>query len=132
MSEKTRPSLYSDTRSELESLLADWGFKTVHAAKVWRHLYLAGRSDWDTIHELPQPLAQRLDTEMSVGELPITRETHSSDGFTRKYLLGLHDGHQIETVLMRYHRGNCSAGSPRGRNVARNSPGSARAGGVRP
>ena len=30
------------------------------------------------------------------------RETRSSDGFTRKYLLGLPDGEVIETVLMRY------------------------------
>ena len=82
--------------------MAEWGFKAVHAGKIWRHLYLEGRSDWETIHELPQSLAQRLRAEVSGGELPITRETHSSDGFTRKYLLGLPDGHQIETVLMRY------------------------------
>src|SRR5690606_17570940 len=31
-----------------------------------------------------------------------SRETHSSDGFTRKYLLGLADNQRIETVLMRY------------------------------
>jgi 23S rRNA (adenine2503-C2)-methyltransferase len=29
-------------------------------------------------------------------------ETHSNDGFTRKYLLALTDGRRIETVLMRY------------------------------
>lgn len=33
---------------------------------------------------------------------PVIRETRSSDGFTRKYLLGLPDGEVIETVLMRY------------------------------
>lgn len=102
MSQETRPSLYGYTRAELEALVAEWGFKAVHAGKIWRHLYLEGRSDWETIHELPQSLAQRLRAEVSGGELPITRETHSSDGFTRKYLLGLPDGHQIETVLMRY------------------------------
>jgi 23S rRNA (adenine2503-C2)-methyltransferase len=32
----------------------------------------------------------------------VIRETRSSDGFTRKYLLGLPDGEVIETVLMRY------------------------------
>ena len=102
MSQETRPSLYGYTRAELEALVAEWGFKAVHAGKIWRHLYLEGRSDWETIHELPQSLAQRLRAEVPGGELPITRETHSSDGFTRKYLLGLTDGHQIETVLMRY------------------------------
>lgn len=102
MSSPTLPFLYGYTRPELAALLAEWGFKSVHAGKIWRHLYLEGRSDWETIPEIPQQLAQRLQAEMSVGDLPITRETHSSDGFTRKYLLGLPDGHQIETVLMRY------------------------------
>ncbi|GAB5561212.1 MAG: 23S rRNA (adenine(2503)-C(2))-methyltransferase RlmN [Synoicihabitans sp.] len=96
------PSLYRYTRSELATMVAEWGFKPVHAGKIWRHLYLEGRSDWETIYGLPRELAQRLHAEMSVGDLPITRETHSADGFTRKYLLGLSDGHQIETVLMRY------------------------------
>ena len=54
MSQETRPSLYGYTRAELEALVAEWGFKAVHAGKIWRHLYLEGRSDWETIHELPQ------------------------------------------------------------------------------
>ncbi len=102
MSTEIRPSLYGYTRLELEALLAEWGFKPLHAGKIWRHLYLEGRSDLGTTYGLPRQLGQRLDDTMAVGNLPITRETHSADGFTRKYLLGLPDGHQIETVLMRY------------------------------
>jgi 23S rRNA (adenine2503-C2)-methyltransferase len=34
--------------------------------------------------------------------LPLAREVDSADGLTRKYLLGLGDGRQIETVLMRF------------------------------
>jgi len=36
--------------------------------------------------------------------LPVATETHSADGFTRKYLLALPDERSIETVLMRYTR----------------------------
>lgn len=95
-------SLLGLTPAELRAQVEAWGFKPVHAGKIWRHLYLEGRTDWDAIHGLPARLVERLNAEAQVGGLPITRETHSTDGFTRKYLLGLADGHQIETVLMRY------------------------------
>ncbi|WP_221031656.1 23S rRNA (adenine(2503)-C(2))-methyltransferase RlmN [Actomonas aquatica] len=95
-------SLLGLTRAELGELVSDWGFKTVHAGKIWRHLYLEGRTDWEAIYGLPGELCRKLYAETTAELLPIARETHSSDGFTRKYLLALHDGHKIETVLMRY------------------------------
>lgn len=95
-------SLLGLTRAELGAQVESWGFKPVHAGKIWRHLYLGGRTDWESIPALPRKLVDRLKSATTVDGLPITRETHSSDGFTRKYLLGLKDGHQIETVLMRY------------------------------
>ncbi|MGP1684122.1 MAG: 23S rRNA (adenine(2503)-C(2))-methyltransferase RlmN [Giesbergeria sp.] len=90
------------TRTELAAQVEQWGFKPVHAAKIWRHLYLYGRRDWKAIHGLPEALRERLYADTTAQLLPIARETHSRDGFTRKYLLGLSDGHRIETVLMRY------------------------------
>jgi 23S rRNA (adenine2503-C2)-methyltransferase len=100
--EADRIALLGLTRAEVEALIESWGFKAVHAAKIWRHLYRLGRDDWAAIEELPQALAARLTAETRSDLLPITRETHSQDGFTRKYLLGLDDARQIETVLMRY------------------------------
>ena len=90
------------TRDELCALIESWGFKPVHGAKIWRHLYQAGRDDWEEIHGLPLALGARLRRETTAALLPVSRETHSSDGFTRKYLLGLSDDRQIEAVLMRY------------------------------
>ncbi len=95
-------SLWGLTRSELGDLVEAWGFKPVHAGKIWRHLYLHGRTDWQALYGLPAALAARLDRETTAAMLPVALETHSQDGFTRKYLLGLPDGHRIETVLMRY------------------------------
>ena len=97
-----RIALMGLTRPELASLIASWGFKALHAGKIWQHLYREGRDDWDEVSGLPRELASRLRTETRADLLPITRETHSNDGFTRKYLLGLEDERQIETVLMRY------------------------------
>jgi 23S rRNA (adenine2503-C2)-methyltransferase len=102
MSDHGTLSLLGLTRTELGERIAAWGFKPVHAGKIWRHLYLHGRSDWENIYGLPAVLVERLHMDVDVQLPSVTRETHSSDGFTRKYLMGLADGHQVETVLMRY------------------------------
>jgi len=47
-------------------------------------------------------LRDRLAAEAHLPRLGVVHETHSSDGFTRKYLMGLHDAHRIETVLMKF------------------------------
>ena len=52
--------------------------------------------------ELPARVRARLEAETVLPVPPVAAETDSSDGFTRKYLLGLADGHRIETVLMRF------------------------------
>ncbi len=97
-----RPHLLGLSRSALMDLLPTWGFKAVHGQRVWRHLHAHGRDDFASLDGLPSGLRARLAAETTSGWLPVVRDTHSSDGFTRKFLLGLDDGRQIETVLMRY------------------------------
>ena len=100
--ESTPIDLYSLTRPELHGLVESWGFSRVHAAKIWKCLYLGLASSFDQFRELPRRVHERLVAETRIGALPISAETESGDGFTRKYLLGLADGECIETVLMRY------------------------------
>ena len=95
-------NLYDLTRAELGALAGGWDLSLVHAARLWRYLYLDGAEKIADMPELPARLRSKLETETTFGHLAIARETHSSDGFTRKYLLALEDGHRIETVLMRY------------------------------
>jgi 23S rRNA (adenine2503-C2)-methyltransferase len=102
MSTMPSVSLLDLTRSELAEQVAAWGFKPVHAASVWRALYGENAADFAALDDLPSRLRDRLQESAPIVRLPITRETHSCDGFTRKYLLALADGRQIETVLMRY------------------------------
>ncbi|MBI2512030.1 MAG: 23S rRNA (adenine(2503)-C(2))-methyltransferase RlmN [Opitutae bacterium] len=52
--------------------------------------------------ELPARFRAKAESELSFGRHATAAETHSADGFTRKYLLELSDGRRIETVLMRY------------------------------
>lgn len=94
--------LHGFTRDELIACVAAWGFSPVHGATLWRLMYLDRVDEIAAMAELPVRLRDRLGAEARLGRLPIARETHSTDGFTRKYLLGLEDGQRIETVLMRY------------------------------
>ena len=100
-----RPHLLGFTRAELAALAVAWGFSPVHSATLWNELYLQGRrtpSEFTPHDRLPARYLDRVFAECDFDFPGIARETHSSDGFTRKYLLGLRDAHRIETVLMRY------------------------------
>lgn len=91
-------SRYDRTRQELAELLD--GEPRYRVDQVWSALHDQGTEpeDWSN---LPKALRARL-----AGELPpaLTSavESVSDDGQTVKWLWDLADGHQVETVLMRY------------------------------
>jgi 23S rRNA (adenine2503-C2)-methyltransferase len=95
-------NFFDFTRPELLTLASRWGFSPVHAARLWSYVYLQGIESWAAMTELPPRFRARAEAELTFGRHLTAAETHSSDGFTRKYLLELHDRRQIETVLMRY------------------------------
>jgi 23S rRNA (adenine2503-C2)-methyltransferase len=100
--ERPTIDLYSLSRPELHSLVESWGLSPVHAARIWKCLYLGLAPSLEDITGLPVRVREKLLAGTDIGALPVAVETESSDGFTRKYLLGLRDGERIETVLMRY------------------------------
>ena len=97
-----RLNLYDLTREDLRRLLARWDFSPVHAARLWRYLYLELAVSLADMPELPARVRARLAQETCIGVPPVARVADSSDGFTRKFLLALADGRMIETVLMRF------------------------------
>jgi 23S rRNA (adenine2503-C2)-methyltransferase len=94
--------LYGLARPEIEALLVSWGSSPVHAARLWNYLYLAHARSFDEMPGIPARLRARLAAESRIGGLPTAAEAESTDGYTRKYLLGLADGASIETVLMHF------------------------------
>ncbi len=90
------------TREELRLLVVRWGFSSVHAARLWAYVYLEDQDRWADMPELPARFRAKAEGELALPRLPVATETHSADGFTRKYLLSLADARRIETVLMRY------------------------------
>ncbi len=90
------------TREALRLHTVRWGFSPVHAARLWSYVYVERTEDWARMADLPARFRDRVAAELAFVRPAVAVETHSRDGFTRKYLLALADGRQIETVLMRY------------------------------
>ncbi len=91
-------NLYDLARQEMATWLAGWGYGRYHANRLWAALYRHGGD----LSGLRADLRQRLANE-ATWDLPQTAVAQvSSDSYTRKYLLRLHDGQTIETVLMQF------------------------------
>lgn len=90
------------TRPELMRRAEAWSFPATHAARLWAYVYLEGVEDWARMEELPVRFRAKAEEELRFERPRVAVETHSADGFTRKYLLALADDQWIETVLMRY------------------------------
>ncbi len=100
---KTAPVNFHDlTREAWRLQVVRWGFSPVHAARLWAYVYLEGVENPAIMPELPAKFRAKVESDLTFTQLPVATETHSSDGFTRKYLLTLPDHRKIETVLMRY------------------------------
>jgi 23S rRNA (adenine2503-C2)-methyltransferase len=98
----TPANFFDLTREALRQLTVRWGFSPVHAARLWAYVYLGRIEEWALMAELPARYRERAAAELALVRPTVAVETHSADGFTRKYLLALADDRRIETVLMRY------------------------------
>jgi 23S rRNA (adenine2503-C2)-methyltransferase len=99
---ETSVNLYDLTREELIHLLHEWDYSAFHATQIWHYLYRDRVRDWEAMAGLRPDLRDRLRARTALQSLPVNMDTASSDGFTRKFLLRLNDGEQIETVLMTF------------------------------
>ncbi|HEX5105842.1 MAG TPA: 23S rRNA (adenine(2503)-C(2))-methyltransferase RlmN, partial [Pirellulaceae bacterium] len=88
--------------------LSSWSIAPIHAARVMKYIYREGAGSAQEMSELPASLRRRLAEEFSWDDLEQCSEAVSSDGFTRKLLLGMADGQRVEAVLMQF-RGRWTA-----------------------
>ena len=101
-------NLYDLSRAQLAERLAAWGYSDYYAGLVWAGLYRDLVTRPEAVAGLRPELIERLTNETRIESLVMRSLVDSSDGHTRKYLLGLADGAAIETVLM-YFRGRATA-----------------------
>lgn len=98
-------NLYGQSLGDLEDWMKKEGFPAYRASQLFGWLQDKQAKDFTTMTNLPKKIKKRLAEEGYHIHLPeIIKKSHSADRQTFKLLLGLADGHSIETVLMRYDR----------------------------
>lgn len=98
----SKENLYNLTHQQLTDQLAAWGYSSYHADLIWRGLYQQLINDFDEIPDLRPDLLSKLNNSYTLHHPFQQTAQQSSDGYTRKFLLGQSDGRAIETVIMRF------------------------------
>jgi 23S rRNA (adenine2503-C2)-methyltransferase len=94
-----RPDLAGLELSELERLLRDSGFEPFHARQLFRWIYRRGVVDYDRMTDISRSLRSHLQSTFALTTPRVASDQQSIDG-TRKLLLELSDGRQIEAVFI--------------------------------
>ena len=84
---------------EMEAALVAHGQQAFHARQIYRWVYRRGESGFEQMTDLSRPLRARLADEFELSTPAIRSDLRSSDG-TRKFVLELGDGRQIESVFI--------------------------------
>jgi len=92
-------NLFGLTRAELEGELVAAGHPPFRGRQVYRWMYARGVADFDAMTDLSLDLRRELAARYSI-ELPTIVERHQSKDGTIKFLLGLADGRNVETVYI--------------------------------
>ena len=90
----------------LESTLRERGEPAYRAGQVWNWA-ARGAAGYDAMTNLPRELREALSAAVPYSTLTVETERESADG-TIKTLFRTHDGHPVESVLMRYRDGRRS------------------------
>jgi len=97
-----KPNLLDLDHGELESLLESVGQPRYRADQIWQWLYKQLATEIQDMTSLPKALRAKLE-EVAVLHTPKVLATQESlTGETRKDLLEMRDGEQVEVILMRY------------------------------
>ncbi|HHV65253.1 MAG TPA: 23S rRNA (adenine(2503)-C(2))-methyltransferase RlmN [Peptococcaceae bacterium] len=88
---------------ELTQICLENGLKKFRASQVFNWVQGKGAHNWQEMKNISREDQRKLSQILSLQPLAILRKQCSQDG-TRKFLFGLADGENIETVLMDYEK----------------------------
>lgn len=97
--------IYDLTKENLTTVLKENGYKKYRADQLWHWLYIQKIQDFNEMNNMPKALIEFLDNNFTLKALELVLKNESNDG-TLKCLFSLHDGHLIESVLIKQHYGN--------------------------
>ncbi|NYZ13026.1 23S rRNA (adenine(2503)-C(2))-methyltransferase RlmN [Azospirillum sp. RWY-5-1] len=92
-----RTNLVGLTHEELEAELVAFGLERFRARQLWHWIYHRGATDFAVMTTLAKPVREKLAEAYVVSRPTAVRDLKSVDG-TRKWLLRMPDGQEIETV----------------------------------
>ncbi len=98
-----KDSLIGLSRAELAERLATLGVperqRRMRVSQLWSWIYVRGATDFATMTDIAKELRGELAAHFTLDRLQIVTEQVSIDG-TRKWLLALGDGKEVETVYI--------------------------------
>ena len=94
-----RLNLVGLSRAQLADEMAALGEKPFRAKQLWHWIYYRGVTDFDGITNLSKAFRATLTENFVIGRPEVTTNQVSADG-TRKWLLRLVDGHEVECVYI--------------------------------
>ncbi|HEY7068047.1 MAG TPA: 23S rRNA (adenine(2503)-C(2))-methyltransferase RlmN [Chloroflexota bacterium] len=83
--------------AEWAAVMGELGQPAYRARQVFHALHAAGVRDWAAVRTLPAALREQLAGKYVLAPSAVVQRAQSRDG-TAKYLLGLRDGREVETV----------------------------------
>ena len=92
-------TLLGKTESELKEFMIELGEKPFRAKQVYHSLYARRVLDLSQMTDLSISLRELIATAARVTHTEVARVFHSTDG-TRRYLLRLEDGKEVEAVFI--------------------------------
>jgi 23S rRNA (adenine2503-C2)-methyltransferase len=97
--ESEKATLAGLTREETAALVESLGEKPYRARQLYDWIHRRRALDFSAMTDLPRALRERLAADYEVTATRVARVFTSSDG-TRRYLLALGDGQQVESVFI--------------------------------
>ena len=95
------PNLFGWDRLDLASALAAFADRPYYAAQVYHHMYGRLETDFQAMTDLPTALRRELAERFRV-DWPRVKDVRSSTDGSKKYLMALEDGGEIESVYILY------------------------------
>jgi 23S rRNA (adenine2503-C2)-methyltransferase len=95
-------TLHDLTFDGLQAVLEEAGLRPVHASAIFRAVHMDLQGTLDPQSFLPPIKRWMEEQKVGLTQLKILREIPSGDGWTRKFLYGLPDAQEVESVLMGY------------------------------
>ncbi len=104
MADIPKTSITELNTNNLKDVLTDWGEAEYRAKQILDWVWLKPITEFSSMTNLSPALRERLKEEFVLQSLEPVEQMESKDRKTTKILFKLHDGHTIESVLMRYNK----------------------------